>query len=85
MTAVPFIHGAVSMGCALVAVRFHRWWRASDDRLFAFFAAAFAILSADYALLGLLTDASEYRASVFAIRLAGFVVLLIGIIDKNRR
>ena len=85
MTLVPFLHGAVAMGCAIVAVCFVRGWRASADRLFVFFAVAFAILAADYVLLGLLTQASEWRLPVFVIRLAAFAVMLVGILDKNRR
>lgn len=85
MTLVPFIHGAVSMGCALVAAFFLRCWRASDDRLFVFFAVAFAVLGVDYMLLGVLTQASEFRVPVFAIRLAAYVIILVGVIDKNRR
>ncbi len=85
MTTVPFLHGAVAMGCAILAVCFVRCWRASSDRLFAFFAVAFAVLAVDYTLLGLLTQASEWRVPVFVIRLTAFVVILIGVVDKNRR
>lgn len=85
MTTIAFLHGAVAMGCAIIAACFYRWWRTSADRLFAFFAAAFVVLAVDYALLGVLTQNSEYRLPVFAVRLAAFVILLGGIYDKNRR
>ena len=85
MTAVAFVHGAVAMGCAIIAVFFARFWRQTADRLFLFFASAFAILSVDYILLGLLAAATEWRLPVFMLRLGAFVIILLGIWDKNRR
>lgn len=85
MTTVAFIHGAVSMGCAIVAVFFLRFWRQSGDRLFLFFAVAFTTLAVDYLLLGQLASATEWRVPVFALRLCAFLVILVGIFDKNRR
>jgi hypothetical protein len=85
MTTVSFIHGAVSMGCAIVAMFFLRFWRQSADRLFLFFSVAFTTLAVDYVLLGLLSSASEWRIPVFVLRLCAFLVILLGIFDKNRR
>ena len=80
-----FLRGAVAMGCAVAALFFLRFWRASGDRLFAFFAVAFAILSVDYALLGLVPLSTETRVYVFAVRLVAFGSILYGIYEKNRR
>ena len=85
MTSVAFIHGAVAMGCAIVAVFFLRFWRHSADRLFLFFTVAFATLGLDYLLLGLLAAATEWRVPVFPLRLCAFLVILLGIFDKTRR
>lgn len=85
MTTVAFIHGAVAMGCSIVAVFFMRFWRQSADRLFLFFAVAFAVLCVDYILLGLLTQATEWRLPVFMVRVTAFAIILAGIFDKNRR
>jgi hypothetical protein len=85
MTTVSFVHGAVAMGCAIVAVFFLRFWRQSSDRLFLFFSVAFTTLAVDYVLLGLLASASEWRVPVFVLRLCAFLVILVGIFDKNRR
>ncbi|MBS1819801.1 MAG: hypothetical protein JSU08_17840 [Acidobacteria bacterium] len=85
MTLVPFIHGAVAMGAALVGVFFLRFWKQAHDRLFLFFALAFFILGADYVMLGLLSYATEWRIPVFTVRLCAFLIILIGIADKNRR
>lgn len=85
MTLVPFLHGAVSMGCVIVAVFFLRFWRQVQDRLFLFFATAFLVLAVDYVMLGLLSAATEWRVPVFVVRVVAFLVILLGILDKNRR
>jgi hypothetical protein len=84
MTNVPFIQGAVAMGCAIAAVFFLRFWRHSRDRLFCYFAAAFFVLSGSYALLGTIALATEWRVYVFLLRLVAFCLILYGIFDKNR-
>ena len=85
MTIVAFIQGAVSMGCALVALFFLKFWKQTGDRLFRYFSAAFGILAADYLVLGLYSNATEWRVQVFSVRIAAFLVILLGILDKNRR
>ena len=85
MIVVPFLHGMLAMGCAIVAAFFLRFWRQSSDRVFVFFAAAFAVLSIDYVMLGLLSAATDWRVPVFTLRLGAFLVILLGIADKNRR
>jgi hypothetical protein len=85
MTSVPFIHGAVAMGCALAAFFFLRFWQQSRDRLFQWFAFAFAMLALSYVLLGLIQLATEWRVYVFALRLVAFSLILFGIYEKNRR
>jgi hypothetical protein len=84
VTLTALLHGAVAMGCAVVCAFFMRFWRQSSDRLFLYFALAFAILAADFFLMGLIGAAPEWRVSVFTVRLAAFVVILVGILDKNR-
>ena len=84
MTLVIFLRGATALGCAVIALFFLRFWRTTLDRLFLWFALAFAILAIDYTILGLLPAANEWRLSVFVIRLFAFCLILFGIIGKNR-
>jgi hypothetical protein len=84
MIIVVFFRGATALGCALVALFFARFWVTTLDRLFLWFSLAFAILATDYAVLGLLPEATEWRLSVFAIRLVAFCLILVGIFVKNR-
>ena len=83
MTA--FLYGATTMGCAIVGLFFLKFWRESLDRLFLLFALAFWILAVDYAVLGMVAFATEWRVYVFTVRLVAFGLILYGIYDKNRR
>ena len=79
-----FLSGAVMLGFAAVGLFFLQSWRRTGDRLFGFFALAFGLLATERWVLVLLSAAHEPRYSVYLIRLAAFVVILIAIIDKNR-
>jgi hypothetical protein len=73
------------MACAVAATFFLRYWRMSGDRLFAFFATAFAAMALEWlgqALLDLSLPGSQY---VYLVRCFAFVLIIIGIADKNRR
>jgi hypothetical protein len=85
MTLVPFLHGAVAMGCVAVAVFFLRFWHQSRDPLFIKFSAAFALLAVSYTLLGTIAFATDWRVYVFVVRLLAFCLILYGIFEKNRR
>jgi hypothetical protein len=78
-----FLSGAVMLGCAAIGLFFLRSWRRTGDRLFGFFALAFLLLAVERWVL-VLAPAHELRYSIFLIRLAAFVVILIAIVDKNR-
>jgi hypothetical protein len=79
-----FLSGAIMLACAAIGLFFLRSWRRTGDRLFGFFALAFALLALERWVLVLLSPAHELRYSVFLIRLAAFVVILVAIVDKNR-
>jgi uncharacterized protein (TIGR04206 family) len=79
-----FLNGVAAMACLAVATFFVRFWHESEDRVFACLAAALWIFAVNYALLGLLPDADDRRAYAFALRLIGFVAILVGIMVKSR-
>ena len=85
LNTTPFVQGATTMGCAVVGLIFLRFWRQSLDRLFLLFALAFLILACDYALLGLVSLADEWRVYVFGLRLIAFGLIALAIVDKNVR
>jgi len=85
MTLVAFLQGAIAMGCAAAGLFFLKFWHQSRDRLFVQFALAFWMLAMSYATLTLFSSASEWRVSVFVLRLLAFCLILYAIFDKNRR
>lgn len=79
--AVLFLSGCLTMAYAVAGLFFLRFWRDSRDRLFAFFAAAFWILAAQRAIVTL----ADVGDSIYLLRALAFVLIIIAIVDKNRR
>ena len=84
MTLIAFLSGAVTLGFAVAALFFVRFWRDTRDELFLSFGIAFLLLGAGQAVLALAGVADEQRPWVYLIRLAAFVLILTGIARKNR-
>jgi uncharacterized protein DUF5985 len=80
-----FLWGALTMGCAVIALYFLRYWRRSHDRLFVFFGVAFAVLALNWVSLAIIDPMLEGRHYVYFFRLAAFLLIIIGIVDRNRR
>ncbi|MFL5345256.1 MAG: DUF5985 family protein [Hyalangium sp.] len=78
------IGGALVVACLACALFFLRFWRSSRDRLFAFFALAFAAMSVNWLALTLLQVDDERRYYVYVLRLVSFLIILYAIWDKNR-
>ena len=79
-----FLRGALAMASFVAGLFFLRFFRESRERLFLFFALAFWLLSVSW--IGLATIAVETESGhlVYLIRLAAFVLIIAGIVDKNR-
>jgi hypothetical protein len=82
-----FAWGVLAMASLIAAIFFLRYWRATRERLFAFFGLAFVGLAANWTVLALVDHPVDEarQAHAYIIRLVAFVILIIGIIDKNRR
>ena len=80
-----FLLGALALGFFAGASFFVRFFVRTRDRVFAYFAAAFGIMSANQVALAVFGEASEYQSWLYLVRLAAFVVILYAIFDKNRR
>ena len=80
-----FLSGASVVASAGIALFFLRFWRRSDDRLFGIFALAFAVFGVNRGVLLLVGDDDESAAYVYLVRLAAFLLILLAIIDRNRR
>lgn len=79
-----FLSGIVFAGGLTAALFFIRFWRQSGDRLFAFFALAFGLMSVTRLILAALDENNEARPWVYLLRLTAFVLILVAIVDKNR-
>jgi zinc transporter ZupT len=80
---IDFLAGAVTLGFAVAAVLFLRFWRRTADRLFLAFAAAFVLLALNQVLAAALEFGDERTPYVFSLRVLGFLLILWAIIDKN--
>jgi hypothetical protein len=80
-----FIMGAITMGSAVAALFFFRFWRVTGDRLFVIFAAAFGLLGITRLGLAFSHQATEGQTYWYWVRLVAFVLILIAVVDKNRR
>lgn len=79
-----FCWGMLSMASLVAALFFLKYWRMSGDRLFAFFAVAFALLAVNWLTLSAIDPGFEARHFIYLIRLTAFILILVGIVDKNR-
>jgi hypothetical protein len=82
-----FAWGVLAMAGLVAALFFLRYWRSTRERLFAFFALAFLCMAVNWTVLAIVDHPVDEarQAHAFVIRLVAFVILIVGIIDKNRR
>lgn len=81
---IPLLAGAIMMCYAVAGLFFFKFWRQTRDRLFAMFAIAFWILSLNYLILTPPGPTDEFLPLHYTIRALAFLLILMGIIDKNR-
>ncbi|HXG11309.1 MAG TPA: DUF5985 family protein [Gemmataceae bacterium] len=79
-----FFMGAIAMAFAVAGLFFLRFWRQTHDRLFVIFALAFWTLAIVRFILALTGEQSEARTFLYLLRLFAFLLILVGIVDKNR-
>jgi uncharacterized membrane protein len=83
-TVVVFLQ-AVSATLAWVSgLLFYRFWRESRDVLFVFFSAGFSVMAFAWVLLAVISPTGEARPYIYAVRLLAFLLLIAGMIQKNR-
>lgn len=80
-----FLVGMVVMGCAVACVYFLKFYRDTADRLFLFFAAAFSFEGLNRTILAFSPNPREADPLIYVLRLVAYGLLLVGILDKNRR
>lgn len=70
---------------AAIALFFLRFWKTAGDRLFLMFSGAFAVLAVQRLVIALTREILEQQAPLYLLRLAAFVVIVVAIVDRNRR
>ena len=81
---IHFVLGLLTLASAAISLFFLKFYRESRDRLFGFFSAAFALLGCDWVAQAFVVPDPASRHYPFLIRLLAFVLIVVGIIDKNR-
>lgn len=79
----PFVSGAFVMAAAAVALFYLTYWRRTYDRLFAVLSVAFLMLAIERLVLGFVPPHAEGRHLIFLARLAAYVLIIVGVVDKN--
>lgn len=80
-----FLSGALAMGYAVAALAFLRFWRRTHDRLFAYFASAFGLLLLQRLALSVMPGTPEDTVGFYVVRLMAFALIVVAVVDKNRR
>ena len=79
------LSGFIAATSLVAALYFLKFWRRSNERLFALFSAAFVVLAVNQAALGLTSADSDFRVWLYGLRLVAFVLILVAVWDRNRR
>jgi hypothetical protein len=78
-----FLAGAVTLAYIVASMYFVHFWRRTADRLFLAFAVAFALLALNQLTVFALGVDDERYNYAYILRVLGFVLILLAIIDKN--
>jgi len=80
---VETLAGALLFAYLVAGLHFLRFWRRTRERLFLYFAVAFWLLAGNQLATAILTDASELGGYAYVLRVLGYGLILVGILDKN--
>jgi hypothetical protein len=79
-----FIGGVLTIGFWVAGLIFLKFWRKTNDRLFAIFSFAFWLMGANRILITFV-HADEANFPIFyLVRLFSYLLIIYAIIDKNR-
>jgi hypothetical protein len=80
-----FLIGVIATASVASALFFLRFWRDSRDSLFLAFGLAFLIEGLNRATMLFLDHPSEGTPRIYIVRCVAFLIILAGIVNKNRR
>ncbi|MDQ3026223.1 MAG: DUF5985 family protein [Pseudomonadota bacterium] len=76
--------GGIATASLVAALFFFRFWRATRDRFFMYFALSFALEGVNRLALYLTVGPNEDAPAYYLVRLLAYGLILAAIIDKNR-
>lgn len=79
-----FLYGGLTVMSVAIGFFFLRYWHLHRERLFVWFMIAFGCLAAGWGMQVVYVTADESGAHVYVFRLVAFLLIIAGIIDKNR-
>lgn len=80
-----FLLGVIATTSLAAGIFFLRFWRDSRDLLFLAFGLAFLIEGMNRASILFLDHPNEGTPRIYMVRCLAFVIILAGIVNKNRR
>lgn len=80
-----FLGGGAAIASWIVAMSLFQYWRRVRDRLLLLFSVAFGVLGLSWFLVSAFHPGGETRHFFYVPRLIAFLVILVAIVDKNRR
>ncbi len=80
---IEMLSGALLLSYVVASLHFLRFWQRSGDRLFLHFAFAFLLFAANQLASSIPVVTDETLGYEYLLRVAGFVVIIASILDKN--
>ena len=84
LLASQLVSVAILMVYLIAGLFFWRFWRETQDRLFAILAVSFWMLAVQRLLVAMAVSVFESEAYLYGIRLLAYLLILYAIVDKNR-
>jgi hypothetical protein len=80
---IEMLSGALLFSYFIAGIHFFRFWKRTGDRLFLHFAAAFWLFAVNQLATSIPVVAGETEGYEYLLRILGFVIILVAIVDKN--
>jgi uncharacterized membrane protein YfhO len=80
---IDVLRGGTMVALFGIGLYFLRFWRESNDRLFAWFSAAFFLMALSQKAAIFWKDSGDHAPYAYWLRLIAFVLIIIGIVEKN--
>lgn len=79
-----FLWGALTALSFVATTFFWKFWQRTRDSVFLGLAAGFFLITVHWAALAIVTPNDETRHYLYVLRFLGFVVMIAGVVAKNR-